>query len=54
MPHVIFILAGLVSAIHVYSYGRWLKQQGNTPGALVAYLFAAVAVALPIHHVLRI
>lgn len=47
MTKVLLLLAGLISGLHVYTYGRWLKQQGNTPGAILAYLLAAASTGLP-------
>ncbi|BBB90340.1 MAG TPA: hypothetical protein PKA28_12815 [Methylomusa anaerophila] len=47
MIRIIFLVAGIVAGIHVYTYGRWLKQQGNIPGAILAFIFAALAAVLP-------
>ena len=47
MIELLAFLAGLVSGLHVYTYGRWLNQQGNTPGAILAYGLAAAAAGLP-------
>jgi hypothetical protein len=50
MVHVLFIITGIAAGFHAYTYGRWLKQQGNLPGALCAFFFAAAAVVLPVAH----
>lgn len=53
MIKIVFAIAGLVSSIHVYSYGRWLKQQGNIAGSLLAFLFAVAAVILPVYRMMK-
>jgi len=50
MAHILFITAGVAAGFHAYTYGRWLKQQGNLPGALCAFFFGAAAAGLPIAH----
>ncbi|MBP2645063.1 MAG: hypothetical protein H6Q75_503 [Firmicutes bacterium] len=47
---VIFAVAGIVSGFHVYTYGRWLKQQGNIPAAYFSFLLATATAVLPIYH----
>lgn len=47
MTEILLLLAGLVSGLHVYTYGRWLRQQGNSPGAILAYALAAASAGLP-------
>ncbi|EGO64363.1 hypothetical protein [Acetonema longum] len=49
MKYFIFIAAGIVSGFHVYTYGRWLKQQGNTAGAIMTFVLAAAAMILPVY-----
>ncbi|MBP2653231.1 MAG: hypothetical protein H6Q73_800 [Firmicutes bacterium] len=44
---LLFTIIGIVSGIHLYTYGRWLKQQGNIAGFILAILVAAAAVILP-------
>ncbi len=47
MTDALLCLAGLISALHVYTYGRWLRQRGNWPGAILAYALAAASAGLP-------
>jgi hypothetical protein len=49
MPHVLFFVAGILAGIHVFTYGRWLKREGNAAGAWLAYLLAAGAVATSVY-----
>jgi hypothetical protein len=44
---LLFTIVGIVSGIHIYTYGRWLKQQGNIAGFILALLVAATVVILP-------
>ena len=53
MISLLFVIAGLAAGIHVYTYGRWLKNQGNIPGFILAFLLAAAAAGLPVVHVLQ-
>jgi hypothetical protein len=48
MVHSLFTIAGILSAIHLYSYGQWLKTQGNRSACILAFLTAATAIGLPI------
>lgn len=50
MASVLFLVAGIAAGIHVYTYGNWLKQQGNISGAFLAFAFAVLAVILPAFH----
>jgi len=50
ITRMLFVAAGIAAGIHAYTYGRWLKSQGNIPGAVLAFLFAAAAVFLPVFH----
>jgi hypothetical protein len=43
-----YVIAGIVSGFHAYTYGRWLKNEGNIPGSLLAYFLGVSAAALPI------
>lgn len=52
MSHLIFIAAGIVAGFHAYTFGRWLKQEGNIPGGLLAFFLAAFAAALPVVHMI--
>jgi len=52
MSHLIFIAVGIAAGFHAYSFGRWLKQEGNIPGSLLAFFLAASAAALPVVHVM--
>lgn len=49
MTNILFIIAGIVSGIHVYSYGRWLKSEGNLAGFILTFLLAAASAILPIY-----
>lgn len=53
MISILFIVAGIVSGIHVYTYGSWLKQQGNISGSILAYVLAAMAAILPAVHFVK-
>jgi len=44
----LFLSLALFAAIRAYSYGSWLKQSGNLAGAIGAWFFAALTVALPL------
>lgn len=48
MRYSLFIVAGIAAGIHGYTYGRWLRQQGNVAGAIFCFAVAAAAVVLPI------
>jgi hypothetical protein len=50
VAHILFIVAGVAAGFHAYTHGRWLKQQGNFPGALCTFFFATAAAGLPIAH----
>lgn len=51
MIHLVFLAAGVLSGIHLFTYGRWLQKRGNLPGAILAYVFTAAAAALPAWHI---
>jgi hypothetical protein len=46
---ILLILVSLGAAAHAYMFGRWLFFRGNKAGALLAYIIAVVAVALPVY-----
>lgn len=50
MAHMLFIVAGAAAGFHAYTYGRWLKQQGNMSGALCVFFLGAAAAGLPVAH----
>lgn len=50
MIHLVFLAAGVLSGINLYTYGRWLQKRGNLPGAILAFVFTAAAAALPVWH----
>ena len=45
-----FSIAALLSAIYAYTYGQWLKKNGNKTGAFGVFLLVAVSMALTIYH----
>lgn len=45
---ILIIIAVLVS-IHAFMYGRWLKNNGNSSGALFVLFIVAIAILLPIY-----
>lgn len=53
MASVLFAVAGIVSGIHVFSYGLWLRSCGNTAGSVLAFLLAALAMLLPLADLCR-
>jgi hypothetical protein len=53
MADILLIVAGILSSVHVYTYGRWLKQHGNISGAILAFAVAATTAILPIFHYYR-
>lgn len=53
MIYITFLLAGFIASIHIFSYGLWLKREGNLPGFVLTLLTAALATGLPLYNVLR-
>lgn len=52
MLHLVYVVAGAAAGIHAYTYGRWLKQQGNIPGAIFSFSVAAAAATMPVLHLI--
>lgn len=48
----IMIGIALIAGIHAYSYARVLKQEGNTMGALVVFLFISASLVLPVYRMI--
>jgi hypothetical protein len=53
MIYIAFLIVGFCASIHVFSFGLWLKRQGNLSGFLLTLLMALVATGLPLYNVLR-
>ena len=49
MIYLLFVIFGLAAALNVYTYGVWLKKQGNAPGFLLTLFLATATFALPIY-----
>jgi hypothetical protein len=45
--YYLFIIAGAAAAIHAFTYGRWLRRQGNVAGSIFCFVVAAAAAVLP-------
>ncbi|MBP2643893.1 MAG: hypothetical protein H6Q67_1780 [Firmicutes bacterium] len=43
------ILVGIFVGIHAFTYGRWLKNNGNRAGGNIVYFIVLIAIALPIY-----
>ena len=50
MIYLLFAIFGLAAAVNLFTYGVWLKKQGNAPGYLLALFLAAATIALPVYH----
>jgi hypothetical protein len=50
MDYVYLIVAVLVS-VHVFSYGLWVKKQGNRAGAIFIFGLGLVCVGLPVYRI---
>lgn len=44
-----YIILGLLTAAHAFSYGRWLMKNGYRFGGYVVYLIVFLAAALPLY-----
>lgn len=53
MTYFLFFIVGSISAIHVYSYGCWLKKNDNISGFILSLLLALLAFSLPLFSLLR-
>lgn len=49
MDYIILFLA-VLSAIHAYSYGNWLRKNQQTAAFFAIALCAVVSLVLPIYH----
>lgn len=47
-----YLIVAILAGVHAYTYGRWLKGQGNKLGAFAVYLLTAATVALPIYRLI--
>ncbi len=54
MSSIIFLAGGIISGIHVYTYGCWLRKQGQIAGFILTVIVAAAAVALPAWHMYKV
>lgn len=45
----ILVAVAILSAFHAYTFAKWLKQNGNTPGAMGVYFLIAVGMGLSIY-----
>lgn len=53
MIYIAFLVVGFFASIHVFSFGLWLKKQGNLSGFILSLLLAIMATGLPLYNVLR-
>ena len=42
-----FLIVAVLASIYAYTFARWLRQKGNTLGAVGVYLLIAISLALP-------
>lgn len=47
-----YLIAALVAGVHAYTYGQWLKTQGNRAGAVAVFLLVVLSVALPVYRII--
>ncbi len=47
----VFII--LYGSLHLVNYGRWAGKLGNRRGAVGLYLYAIIALAVPIYYLVR-
>ena len=47
--HYVILGIALVTAYHAFTFAKWLRQQGNTTGAIGVAVIIAVSIALPIY-----
>ena len=47
-----YLFAAILAGVHAYTYGRWLKREGNKLGAFAVFLLTAAAVALPMYRII--
>jgi len=48
----IFLLAGLAAGFHAFTFARWLRQNGNQPGAAAVLLLVLLSLAVPIYRII--
>lgn len=49
----LFLIAAVLAGIHGYTFARWLRQKGNTKGAIGVAILTAVSLALPIYRIIN-
>lgn len=50
----VYLFVAVLAAVHAFTYGRWLKRQGNKLGAWAVFLLASVCVALPVYRLVML
>ncbi len=48
----VLLLIVLLAAIHSFTFGRWLHQNGQPLGATTVFLLIAVSLVLPIYRII--
>lgn len=46
-----YIVINIIAGFYVYTYAKWLRQQGNAFGAFGVLLIVALSVAVPIFRI---
>lgn len=47
----LFLIIAIVSSVYAYTFGRWLRQNGNKAGAFGVFLLITISVGLAIYHI---
>lgn len=48
----VYLVAAIAGSIHVFTYGLWVRRQGNKAGAVFLFCLALVCVALPVYRLM--
>lgn len=48
----IFLVVAVLAGIYAYTFARWLRQKGNTLGAVGVCLLIAISLALPVYRMM--
>lgn len=49
----IYLIAAVLVSINAFSYGLWIKKNGNLPGAIFVFCLVMVCIGLPIFKIMK-